>query len=138
MARTSEQTAAQQKLEAINQDLQSKEAGERQDQLTLETSKDQLKTLVTISKPSETSISVATPRDDRMLYSAGAAVALSVLFGAIAVFSVSGGGETHLPRHPEDGSEEYDPDAEAGPLAIHEIGRHTEAKSPPRAPAEGF
>jgi DNA repair exonuclease SbcCD ATPase subunit len=138
MSQTGDQTAARQKLEAIDQGWQQKEAEERQAQLSLEANKDQLKTLVTIGKPSESNIDVIASRDDRWLYSAGVAVALSVVFGAIAVFSVSGG-DGRLRRPSEEDADGFDPDAEAGPLAIHEIGRNGRSANPRAAnvPVEG-
>jgi len=138
MSQTGDQTAARQKLEAIDQGWQQKEAEERQAQLSLEANKDQLKTLVTIDKPSESNIDVIASRDDRWLYSAGVAVALSVVFGAIAVFSVSGG-DGRLQHPSDEEAEGFDPDAEAGPLAIHEIGRNGRGAKPQAAnvPVEG-
>jgi hypothetical protein len=75
--------------------------------------------MVTIVQPSEANIRVDEGRDDRWLYSAGAVVGLAVLFGILAVVSVAGGDGTA--RRGSTGEED---DAEAGPLAIHEIGSH--------------
>jgi chromosome segregation ATPase len=118
-ARTTERTEKQQQLEAIDQSLASTLDQAKQDERALESLNDQLKTLVTIVQPSEANIRVDEGRDDRWLYSAGAVVGLAVLFGILAVVSVAGGDGTA--RRGSTGEED---DAEAGPLAIHEIGSH--------------
>jgi hypothetical protein len=81
-----------------------------------------LKTLVTVVQPVEANIRVEAGRDDRMLYSLGAVAGLAILFGVVAVVSVAGGGEGGARRRGRSGEELEEDFAEAGPLAIEEIG----------------
>jgi hypothetical protein len=122
-ARTTERTEKQQQLEAIEQSLAGTTDQAKQDERALESLNDQLKTLVTIAQPSEANIRVEAGRDDRGLYSAGALVGLAVVFGILAVVSVAGGDGGARRRGSWEEEEESD-GAEAGPLAIQEIGSH--------------
>lgn len=119
-ARTTERTEKQQQLEAIDQSLAGAIDQSKQDERALESLNDQLKTLVTIVQPAEANIRVESGRDDRWPYAAGAAVGLAVLFGIVAVFSVAGGDGTH--RQEQFDAEAIDDNADAGPLAIEQIG----------------
>ncbi|HEY7120576.1 MAG TPA: FHA domain-containing protein [Tepidisphaeraceae bacterium] len=133
--------AARQELEAIDQTLSGKDEETRLDKLALEQRNEQLKKLVPVAKPAEGDIQVFAGRDDKLLYSMGAVIGLLVLFGIITVVSVSGGGEGRGRRSAQFTDEDEDafasrPGADAGPMAIHQIGaaRQTDrAREAPQA-----
>ena len=124
MAQNTDRTTQQNELESLNTVLPGLEDQNKLDQLALEEKKDLLRKQVTVSPPEESSIQVSRISDDRWLYALVGVGGLALLFGAIAVFSVTGdhkaGGSGF--RVGYGGGDEGD--AEAGPLALAEIGAH--------------
>lgn len=111
---------ARQELESIETTLAQKAGADDQNKLTLEDRRDQLKKLVTAAKPGPENVREFQKQDERWLYALGAVVGCAVLFGVLMALSVAGesrgggggGGE----------GEEFPTAAEAGPLAIRQIG----------------
>jgi hypothetical protein len=124
MARKADMAASQQELEAINQTLQGKDQEKDVDELALQDRQNQLKTLVTLAQPTVADVRVEPGRDDRMVWSLGSVIGIAIVFGFFVVFSVVAAEATPArARRLAYNGQEYDPNyAEAGPLAIQQIG----------------
>jgi hypothetical protein len=123
MSRKTDVAASQQELEAINQSLLGKDEEQNVDKLALDDKQNQLKTLVTLAQPTAADVRVEPGRDDRLLYSLGSVMGIALVFGVFAVFSVMGAEARPATRRLAYNGQEYDPAyAEAGPLAIQQIG----------------
>src|SRR5205814_10381075 len=114
--------------EAINQSLLGKDEEKNVDGLALQDKQNQLKTLVTLAQPSMADVRVEPGSDNRMLWSLGSVMGIAVIFGIFAVYSVAAAEARPHARRLAYNGQEYDPNyAEAGPLAIQQIGGHAQA-----------